>query len=410
MQKVKRAIKDVAHMSLARFRNERKYGGRSRTIKLNDTLSDNEKTYDVGIVGLWYGKNYGSILTYYALYQLVEQLGYKAVMLDKPPALWDDSFNDEQEIAQKFIRSHCDVAERCETMLDERNMNFIANTFLLGSDVVWNYEICGRQAGHFFFLDFVDGNRKKIAFASSLGAGLDAAPDDYKRAVAAYLRDFDYLSVREMNALDILQDQFKVSAEHVLDPVFLVNKKTYDEIADAGKLETEPPYIMSYVLGPDMNKMEIQNHIESVMSIPTVSYKNPNEKLVKYTELGHVVANNIDVEDWMRCIRDCELFFGDSFHGLCFSLIFHRPFIIYVHPDIAGLARFESVLAECGLSDRLVFSNDPERQNKIDQLLATQIDWNDVDDRLAPHKERSEQWLKNALAKKRFSFWKKHAK
>lgn len=33
--------------------------------------------YDVGIIGFWYGMNYGSVLTYYALYKSVERLGLK---------------------------------------------------------------------------------------------------------------------------------------------------------------------------------------------------------------------------------------------------------------------------------------------------------------------------------------------
>ena len=40
--------------------------------------------FDVGIVGWWYGKNYGSALTYYALHEVVEGLGYDTLMLEWP--------------------------------------------------------------------------------------------------------------------------------------------------------------------------------------------------------------------------------------------------------------------------------------------------------------------------------------
>ena len=39
--------------------------------------------YDVGIMGLWYGCNYGSIMTYYALNNVVTSLGKSVLMLDK---------------------------------------------------------------------------------------------------------------------------------------------------------------------------------------------------------------------------------------------------------------------------------------------------------------------------------------
>lgn len=410
IQKARNVLRDVAYMNLARFKNERKHSGRSRITKQKNTLSDDEKTYDVGIVGLWYGKNYGSILTYYALYQLVEQLGYRAVMLDKPPALWDDSFNDPEEIAQRFIRSHCNIAERCESMLGERNMNSVVDSFLLGSDVVWNYEICGQDAGHFFFLDYVDGSKKKIAFASSLGSGLDDAPDEYKRIAAAYLRDFDYLSVREKSALDALQDRFHVSTDHVLDPVLLVPIDVFDQIAVKGERNTDIPYFMSYVLGPNENKKAVQDYLEVALCLSPVTYKNPNDDMGIYRKVGYNVAQDVDIEDWVRCIRDCSFFLGDSFHGLCFSLIFERPFIICVKQDIAGLTRFESLLEECGLLDRLVFEDDPNCENKIDELLKTDIDWDDVHARLEPHIECSKEWLKTALSGKKRSVWQKHAR
>lgn len=407
---IRNLLGDVAHMRFARFENEQRFEEHASANKRDIALSKSNKTYDVGIVGLWYGKNYGSILTYYALYQLVEQLGYDAIMLDKPPALWDDSFNDPNEIAQQFIRSRCSVMDRCKRMPGERIINRSVDTFLLGSDVVWNYDICGREAGHFFFLDFVGGSKKKVAFASSLGGGLDNAPFRYKRAAAAYLRDFDYVSVREANAVGILSDQFRVSAEYVLDPVFLLNQDAWNRIADGGKRRIDPPYIMSYILGPNEDKKAVQDRIERSMHLPTVTFKNPNDDKELYIRLEYNITADVDVEDWVRCVRECSLFLGDSFHGLCFSLIFERPFIICVNRDIVGLARFESLLEECGLSNRLIFEDDLDRKSKIDDLLKEDIDWNDVRVRLEPRKERSKKWLEEALGKKKRSFWQKHAK
>ncbi len=36
-----------------------------------------EEKRKVGIVGYWYATNYGSVVTYYALYKTIERLGYK---------------------------------------------------------------------------------------------------------------------------------------------------------------------------------------------------------------------------------------------------------------------------------------------------------------------------------------------
>ena len=40
--------------------------------------------YDVAVLGLWWSSNYGSIMTYYSLYRLIESYGYRTVIIDRP--------------------------------------------------------------------------------------------------------------------------------------------------------------------------------------------------------------------------------------------------------------------------------------------------------------------------------------
>lgn len=37
--------------------------------------------YDVAVLGLWWSSNYGSIMTYYSLYRLIESYGYRTVII-----------------------------------------------------------------------------------------------------------------------------------------------------------------------------------------------------------------------------------------------------------------------------------------------------------------------------------------
>lgn len=377
--------------------------------QVTNTMEHNHnKPYDVGIVGLWYGLNYGSVLTYYALYELVQQLGYSAVMLQKPPQIWRPLYNDPDTIAQTFVRDRCNVGplhEKKEELIEDNNL---ANTFVLGSDVVWNYNICGREGGHYFFLDFVDGLNKKIAFASSLGDGMEDAPDEYKNVASVYLRDFDGLSVREMQAKDILKEKYGAEATHVMDPVFLVKQSTYDDITDTVEPLADEPYIMSYVLGMDDEKRKTLKRIEDNLGKKLIPFGNPNAAPGRYDGFDYDIMERDGIPDWLRGMKDCDFFFGDSFHGLCYALIFHRPFVIYINKNCSGIQRFESLMKLTGLEDRLIYTHDKERYDKIDKLLETEIDWDDVEARLAPMKTESEQWLDNALKSKKKSFWKKH--
>lgn len=43
-----------------------------------------KKKYDVAVYGLWYGNNYGSIITYYALTRVLEEMNYSYAMIRNP--------------------------------------------------------------------------------------------------------------------------------------------------------------------------------------------------------------------------------------------------------------------------------------------------------------------------------------
>ena len=43
-----------------------------------------QKHYDVGILGVWFGCNYGSIATYYALEKTIESFGKTVLMVHRP--------------------------------------------------------------------------------------------------------------------------------------------------------------------------------------------------------------------------------------------------------------------------------------------------------------------------------------
>ena len=111
--------------------------------------------YDVGIVGFWYGKNYGSILTYYSLYKFIEEKGYTCLLINKPLNLWDDSFYEKETLANRFfIREKCNRSRIRRDDGDWRDLNNFCDSFMCGSDVVWKYTLPSKIGFH-FFLDFV---------------------------------------------------------------------------------------------------------------------------------------------------------------------------------------------------------------------------------------------------------------
>ena len=64
-------------------------------------LTITHKKFDIGILGVWYGLNYGSVLTYYALQSVLKQMGLSPLMIEKPGAA-DDDFERRDTHARRF--------------------------------------------------------------------------------------------------------------------------------------------------------------------------------------------------------------------------------------------------------------------------------------------------------------------
>lgn len=357
--------------------------------------------YDIGVVGLWYGINYGSVLTYYALYSLLRDMGYDPVMLPKPNNLWEERFNSPDSIAQKFIWKHCNVFVPFRVQDEYPRTNDLCKDFVVGSDVVWNYDVCGQQAEQFFFLDWVEAGHKKIAYAASFGNGLDGAAQYVERA-KENLKKFDSISVRELSGVKAAQrDCERDDIEHVLDPVFVCNPSIYEQaIAEADLHETKP-VIFAYILRKSMakQKMQLIDYTCEYFSAEARICGNPNEMESSRKLYGERLMPELSIEEWLYYMKNCQFYIGDSYHALCFSLLFHKPFlIIYGKADYSFSGeRFYSLLELVGLEERLVESLDDIEKCK--QIIASPIDWNAVDEKLQKMKEKSFAWLKAALEK-----------
>lgn len=381
----------------------RKHFFHSMDIKSFNELTDHALThkYDIGIVGLWYGINYGSILTYYALYQVVRILGYDAVMLPKPNTLWDEHFNNPDTIGQVFIWKYCNVFLPYPHQYAYCLANDACKDFLVGSDVVWNYEICGRESDMFFYLDWVESGHKKIAYAASFGSGV-AGPEAYEQSASYYLKKFDAISIREKKAAETASKRTgRNDIANVLYSVFLCPVQIYEETIQHIRVEDKRSFVFAYILRNDYSEENLRL-IEMIMdhyhAVPYIC-ANPMEHGIMRNVYGDRIMPVLPVEEWIWYMKNAAFYFGDSYHGLCFSLIFHKPFIIaYRATDGLNVAgeRFKSLLSIVGLEERLL-EDTPIDLRRVGELIRKPIDWDAVDKRLNRQREFSLAWLKNAL-------------
>lgn len=97
--------------------------------------------------------------------------------------------------------------------------------------------------------------------------------------------------------------------------------------------------------------------------------------------------------EWLKAIHDCDLLVTDSFHGMCFALIFRRQFVL-IHKDFPNWRhRHESLLRALRLEMRYVRGLEDYRY-----WQSHPIDYSQVEPRLNELIARSEDYLKRCLA------------
>jgi|GEM_PF-182840 len=361
--------------------------------------------YDVAIYGLWYGNNYGSIITYYSLSKVLDKLGKTYAMIRNPLGRDIDIDSLERSHPLRFAKEKYKVTKlRPLSRLSELNEFFDA--FLIGSDQMWNYHL-SRPYKQSYFLDFVSDDKIKVAYATSFGKDTYIGPPEEKVITDKNLKRFDAVSVRDDFSKRICEEDFGTHAELVLDPVFLCDVEKYDElISEAVNFSIDEEYIFAYVLDPNPKiGASIQKIAEESGRKVIVVFNQSGDK-IKFRDALNINNDNVmfmlnpTVKEWLYLFKNAQFVVTDSFHGSCFSIIFRRPFIVMKNNGRGG-SRFPYLLGGFGLLDRMVESPEAIAEKYTQAVNGDPIDYESVYKKIDAEKARSLEWLKNALEKKK---------
>lgn len=350
------------------------------------------KKYDIGYVGWWDSKNYGSALTSFALNRVLRKMGYSVLMLEHRGIIPREKYDS---YGIQFAQHFYDIS-KITTEKNFSRFNDVCDTFLVGSDQLWNWWCIKDLGFSFFFLDFVNKNHKKIAYATSFGSSWSSFPENQRIRVSYFLNRFDAISVREKSGVSICKRDFNSNAEWVLDPVFLCDKESYDEAISLSKKKEAEPYVFAYILDPTEDKLNAVKHVASEQKLSyriAVDGLGDRVNLQKLLNSDSNIISDLRIEDWLYYIKNSNYIVTDSFHGFCFSVIFNKQAIAFVNSH-RGKARFDSIADVTGLGEYIIESSD---QIVSRELLTKKIDYITVNNRLAPFIEYSMDWLKMAL-------------
>ena len=110
--------------------------------------------------------------------------------------------------------------------------------------------------------------------------------------------------------------------------------------------------------------------------------------------LGLPTEKDLEIEEFISNLYNSKFVITDSFHGVCFAIIFKKNFICIANKG-RGIARFESLLNRLNLQDRILYN--PEDFAGRENLLEQEIDYNSVYNILEKEKETSFKFLIDAL-------------
>ena len=117
-------------------------------------------------------------------------------------------------------------------------------------------------------------------------------------------------------------------------------------------------------------------------------------KLNAFTVMAHENEEFPAVEKWLKGFYDAKFVLTDSFHGMVFSIIFEKPFLVILNKK-RGSSRFLSLLSALGLEDRLI-----EQVEDFDtQLLKKDIDYEKIRKKLFVLVDKSKAFLIDSLEK-----------
>ena len=346
---------------------------------------DNKKR--IAIIGCWEVRNYGSHLTYYALYRILKEHGYHVLMVGCPKNAPYKS-DGKPEYFRNIPYSKEEICEQFVDKIAMRELNKIADVFIVGSDQLW-YPPLYRYFGRFAFLDYVFEDKKKISYATSFGKSSWNGTEAERQLHASYLKRFDYVSVRESSGIQICEKIFDVKAEWRLDPVFLCDPIIFSQMADTSSIDTQRSYLAAYILDCDNVKAACIADFSKKLNCDYRILKDPN--LPKKIKKRWNQERNFCVEDWMKWIRDSEYVITDSFHGMCVALLFRKKIIIIKNAR-RGIARFEDYGEKLGISN-LMISDFQELNAEMFDL----IDYNSIFRILNAECEKSLKWLYDAI-------------
>lgn len=358
---------------------------------------------NVGILTYHFSDNYGALFQAYALRQWFIEQGHNAKFINYHPDYVEGG--GKIQLSNLFAKKNLKVVYLKLSRLQrkwfgnkqlDKDFEIFRNQYLgivppeyksiielekshpdydllvCGSDQIWNpSEQFGLDPVYFLNFKTSNLNVRRISYAPSFGRGeVDAR---YHSELKSMLNSLDGISIREQSGVSIIENLIGVTPACVPDPTILLDD--YSHIMKPYEL-TSQKHVFCYGL---RSREVIGDVAESISLQLGCALYSPYNAHRRWKEIGETVYPC--PRQWLYLLNSSEFVVTNSFHGTALSILLNKPFVV------VGLqgekskfnARALNLLDMLGLHSRFL---EDFSQEKIRMVLASAIDWDQVNSRL----------------------------
>lgn len=249
--------------------------------------------------------------------------------------------------------------------------------FIAGSDQIWN-----TTAPDFSIAFFLPGIENKIAYGISLGSNSTKVS---LCSYESYIHEFLALSVRELSGKERLEEMLKHSISLVADPTMLLSREAYSKLEQQTPLPKDK-YILYYSMKYTKSSLKQVMAYSKKVGIPVITVFT-NYHTCYCARYGIKIRYDAGPAEFLTLLSHAELVASDSFHGIVFSMIYHKHFI-YLVDAMKEDDRIDSLLRKLELYEYAIDTNVSLVQKD------SRVDWEKVDQKLLELKIQSLTYLK----------------
>lgn len=253
---------------------------------------------------------------------------------------------------------------------------------IVGSDQVWNPNI-GRLRDLDLLMN-VNPN-KRISYAASFGVSKLDLDNNSQEKIKGELLKFKNISVREESGKEIIFNLIgRTDTQVVLDPTMLLRANDWEKVIKIPEQINSikgKKYILNYFLG-DL----LENNMKKIQM-----FADENDcEIINLLDVNSIFYN-CGPSEFLYLIKNAYLICTDSFHSSVFSILFHKPFLVFERKDahINMGSRINSLLNKFNLNS-----------NYFDGTVNKKIfntDYSNVDKKLEDERKKSIDFLIRAL-------------